>query len=179
MWLSLFLSDARRHAVQLAARAFDLSLRMFLLRAGHLRQSFGEPATGTTQNGNRHLQVVLQGNRRGTGGRHLPLRFQKQFRLGEHARANYPRAVQPGGIQLPGLPRGAMMLDEGGGHPLAVLHVDARHPAPDTSLPVASPVCLRALAAGSLPAALPPTPGDATPKSRRGRSAAPTLPTSS
>jgi hypothetical protein len=100
---------------------------VFLLRAGHLRQSFGQPPAGATQDGNRHLQVALQGHRRGTGARRLALRFQKQFRLGEHARANYPRAVPPDGIELPGLPRVATMLDEGGGHPLAVLHVDARH----------------------------------------------------
>jgi len=127
MWLSVFLSDARRHAVQFAARAFDLSLGLFLLRASHLRQSFGEPAAGTTQDGNRHFQVALQGNRRGTGGLPLPLRFQKQFRFGEDALANHARAVPPGGIKLPGLPRVAMMLDEDGGHPLAVLHADARH----------------------------------------------------
>jgi len=127
MWLSLFLSDARRHPLQLAARAFDLSLCVFLLRASHLRQSFGQPPAGATQDGQRHLQVALQGIRRRTGGRRLPLRFQKQFRLGEHARANYARAVPPGGIELPGLPRVATMLDEGGGHPRAVLHLDARH----------------------------------------------------
>ena len=124
---SLFLSDARRHPVQLAARAFDLSLCLFLLRASHLRQSFGEPPAGATQDGNGHFQVALQGNRSGIGGWRLPLRFQKQFRLGEHARANYARAVPPSGIELPGLPRVATMLDEDGGHPLAVLHVDARH----------------------------------------------------
>jgi hypothetical protein len=100
---------------------------VFLLRPSHLRQSFGQPAAGTTQNGNGHFQIALQGNRRGTGCLRLALRFQKQFRLGEHARANDARAVPPGGIELPGLPRVAMMLDEGGGHPLAVLHVDARH----------------------------------------------------
>jgi hypothetical protein len=127
MWLSLFFSDARRHPLQLAARAFDLALRLFLLRTSHLRQSFGEPAAGATQDGNGHLQIVLQGNRRRTGGRRPPLCFQKQFRLGEHALANYARAVPPVGIELPGLPRVATMLDEGGGHPLAVLHADARH----------------------------------------------------
>ncbi len=127
MWLSLFLCDARRHPVQLAARAFDLSLCLFLLRTSHLRQRFGEPPAGTTQDGNRHLQVVLQGYRRGTGGRRLALRFQKQFRLGQHARPNHARAVPPRSVKLPGLPRAAMMLDEDGGHPLAVLHIDARH----------------------------------------------------
>ena len=35
----------------------------------------------------------------------LPLRFQKQFRLGQDALANHARAFAPGGIELPGLPR--------------------------------------------------------------------------
>jgi len=94
MWLSLFLSDARRHPVQLAARAFDLSLCVFLLRASHLRQSFAEPTAGATQDGDGHFQVVLQGNRRGTGGRRLPLRFSKTAPA-RRARARERRACRP------------------------------------------------------------------------------------
>ena len=123
----MFLSDARRHAVEFAARAFDLALRLFLSRAIHFRQGFAEPPAGATQDGNRHFQVALQGNRRGTGGLRLALRFQKQFRLGEDARANHARAVPPGGIQLPGLPRIAAVRDEGCGHLPALLSIHTRH----------------------------------------------------
>jgi hypothetical protein len=38
---SLFLGDARRHPLQFPARAFDLTLRLFLLPAIHLRQGCG------------------------------------------------------------------------------------------------------------------------------------------
>src|SRR5450759_2040622 len=59
-WLSMFrlllLSDSFRHPRQLPARVFDLALRLFLLRASHLRQGFGDPPAGTTQDGGRHLQ---------------------------------------------------------------------------------------------------------------------------
>jgi len=75
------------------------------------------------QDGYRHLQIALQSGR----GRRLPLRFQKQFRRGEDALADHARALAPGSIELPRLPRVAMMPNESGGHPLTVLHVDARH----------------------------------------------------
>jgi hypothetical protein len=101
---------------------------LFLLRAAHLRQGFGEPPAGATQDGNRHLQIALHlFDRRRFGGRCLPLRFQKQFRLGENALANRAGAVPPGRIELSGLPRVATVLHESGGHPLAILHLDARH----------------------------------------------------
>jgi hypothetical protein len=70
----LFLSDARRHPLQFPARAFDLALRLFLSRAIHLRQGFGEPPAGAMQNRHRHLQVAVEC---GGGSRRLPLRFQK------------------------------------------------------------------------------------------------------
>ena len=79
------------------------------------------------QNGHRHLQIALQSGRGRPGGGRLPLRFQKQFRLGEEALADHARAFAPGGIELPRLPRVATVLDECGGHPLTVLHVDPRH----------------------------------------------------
>jgi len=55
----LLLSDSSRHPVQFPVRTFDLALRLLLLRGVHLRQSFGKPAAGTPQNGERHLQIAL------------------------------------------------------------------------------------------------------------------------
>jgi hypothetical protein len=72
-----FLSDARRHALQFPARAFDLPLRLFLLRLAHLRQSFREPPAGAAQNRARHLQIALDSGRGRSGRCRLPLRFQK------------------------------------------------------------------------------------------------------
>jgi hypothetical protein len=122
----LFLSDARRHPLQFPARAFDLALRLFLSRAIHLRQSFGEPPAGAMQNGHRHLQVAVECGCGRPDSRRLPLRFQKQFRLGEDALADHARAVSPGGIELSGLARIATVLHECGGHPRAVIPVDSR-----------------------------------------------------
>jgi hypothetical protein len=85
----LLLSDARRHAVQFAARVCNLALRLFLLRLRHLRQSVGETPAGAFEDGYRHLQFMIEGNRGGPDGHRLPLRFQKQFRLREEAFANH------------------------------------------------------------------------------------------
>jgi len=59
--------------------------------------------------------------------RWLPLRFQKQVRLGEDALANHARALAPGGIELCGLPRATTMPGKSLGHPLAIIHADSRH----------------------------------------------------
>jgi hypothetical protein len=124
----LFLSDSFRHPVQFPARVFHLALRLFLLRASHLREGFGEPPAGTTQDGNRHLQIALHlFDRRRLGCRWLPLRFQKQFRFGENTLANRACAFAPGCIELPGLPRVATVLDEGSRHALAMLRIHAGH----------------------------------------------------
>jgi len=64
----VFLSDARRHAVEFAARAFDPALRLFLLWARHLRQGLGETPAGAMQDGCRHFQIVIEGN---CGGRNM------------------------------------------------------------------------------------------------------------
>src|ERR1700688_944714 len=112
MFGSLFLSDARRHPLQFPARAFDLALRLFLSRAIHLRQSFGEPPAGAMQNGHRHLQGAVECGCGRPDSSRLPLRFQKQFRLGEDALADHARAVSPGGIELSGLARIATVLHE-------------------------------------------------------------------
>jgi hypothetical protein len=78
----LFLSDSCRHPFQFLARACDLALRLFLARAIHLRQGGRQSPAAATQNGHRHFQVALHSGRRRPTGRYLPLRFQKQFRLG-------------------------------------------------------------------------------------------------
>lgn len=79
------------------------------------------------QNGKRHLQIALDlFNRRRSCRERLPLRFQKQFRFGENALANYARTFAPGGIKLRGLARVATVLHESGGHPLTVIRVDSR-----------------------------------------------------
>jgi hypothetical protein len=86
----LFLSDPFRHPVQFPAGTLDLSSRLLLLCGVHLRQSFGEPAAGTPQNGKRHLQIAFDLFGRGGLRRlRLPLSFQKQFRFGENALANH------------------------------------------------------------------------------------------
>jgi len=82
MFRLLVFSDSFRHPVEFPARIFNLALRLFLLRASHLRQRFAKPPAGTTQDGKRHLQIALHlFDRRRLGCRWLPLRFQKQFRL--------------------------------------------------------------------------------------------------
>jgi hypothetical protein len=124
----LLLSDSFRHPVEFPARVFHLALRLFLLRARHLREGFGEPSAGTTQDGQRHLQIALHlFDRRRLDCRWLPLRFQKQFRFGQNALANRACAFAPGRIDQPGLPRVATVLDEGSRHALAMLHIHAGH----------------------------------------------------
>jgi len=114
--------------VQFPARTLDLALRLLLLCGVHLRQSFGELAAGTTQNGQRHLQIALDLCGRGRlRCLRLALRFQKQFRFAENALANYPRAFAPGGVKLRRLPGIATVLHECRSHALTVFGVDARH----------------------------------------------------
>ena len=114
--------------MEFPARSFQLTLRLFLLRASHLRQRFGKPLCGAMQDGDHHIQIALHlFDRRRSGCRRLPLRFQKQFRLGENAFADRARAVTPSRVQWPGLPRIAVMRDESGRHARAVVGVDSRH----------------------------------------------------
>jgi hypothetical protein len=128
MFRLLLPSDSFRHPVEFPARILQLALRLFLLRASHLRQRFAEPSSGTTQDGDHHIQVALDlFDRRRLGCRRLPLRFQKQFRLGENAFADRTRSFAPSRIQLPGLPRIATMRDESGRHARAVAGTHSRH----------------------------------------------------
>jgi len=106
----------------------DLALGIVLLRRAHLRQCFRQPAAGTPQNGGGHFQIALERGRLGCfRRRRSPLRFEKQLRRSEQALAHRPRTVPPGGIELPGFPRLAVMLREGRGHPFAVIQTDAGH----------------------------------------------------
>jgi hypothetical protein len=128
MFRFLFLSDSFRHPVQFPARAFDRALRLLLLCDVHFRQRLGEPPVGPMQNGERHFQIALHlFEGRGLHYGRLPLRLQKQFRLGENALASYARALAPGGVKLRSLPRIAVVLHECGGHAFTVVRTDSRH----------------------------------------------------
>ena len=105
-----------------------MDLRLLLLRAIHLSHGRSQAPVGAMQGGNRHLQIALHlFDRSRLGWRRLPLRFQKQFRLGENAFADHACAFAPGRVELPGLPRVATVRDEGGGHALAMLRIHAGH----------------------------------------------------
>ena len=118
-----------RHPIERAARGFDLALRLFPLPAVHLRHGLGQAPAGALDQGHRLVQVALECVGVSCERRRwrLPLRFQKQLRLGQDALAGHARAGAPGGVELPGLARVATVLDERGGHPLAVVPVDARN----------------------------------------------------
>lgn len=88
-----------------------------------------QSSLGAVQNGGRHVQIALQGGgpgraRRRLGGR---LGLEEQLGLVEQTLADQGRGVAPGRIQLPGLPRIAVMLGEHRGHALAVVQADARY----------------------------------------------------
>jgi hypothetical protein len=124
----LFLSDSFRHPVQFAAGALDLALCLPLLCRVHLRQRLGEPAVGTLQDGQRHLQIAFHLFPRGRlRRRQLPLCFQKQFRFGENALANHARAFAPGCVKRSRLSCIAAVLHEYSGHAFTVVRADPRH----------------------------------------------------
>lgn len=87
------------------------------------RRSFSQLPAGAAQNVGGHLQIALQ--LRLCAGHGATLRFEKQFRRGEDALSRRGRAVAPGGIELAGLARVALVLREDGGQALAVLEADA------------------------------------------------------
>jgi len=126
-------------------RLLGLPQHRFALRSVHLRhRRASQPAMRAVHNRHHHLQIAqqLRGARWDFRFR-LPLRFEEQIRCIEDALADRSRAIAPGGIQLPGLPRIAVMLGEDRGHPLAVLQIDAgrrhqklhRHVRADLALP--------------------------------------------
>ena len=108
--------------------AIDLMPRAFALLAIQLRGSGArQPPLGSVYNRGHQLQIAQQFGGCGCGFLFLPLRFEKQLRLSQEALADRGRALAPGGIQLPGCTRIAVMLGEDRGHPLAVLRALARH----------------------------------------------------
>jgi hypothetical protein len=106
----------------------------------------GQSAMSAVHNRQDRLQIAqqLRSTRRCWSFRlRSPLRFEEQIGCIEDALASRRRAIAPGGIQLSGLPRFAVILCEYCGHPSAVLQVDAgrrhqklhRHMCADLTLP--------------------------------------------
>ena len=76
--------------MELPAGVLDAVLRLLLLPAIHLRQGGAEPAAHTLQEGDGHLQILLQRHsRRLRLSLRWPLCSQKQFRLLENALAHH------------------------------------------------------------------------------------------
>ena len=125
----LLLFHSFRQLLQLAARTGDVAARLIALRAIHVRRGGGHSPTDPVHDRRRHFQVAQEFF--GLGWRrlrfHLPLRFQKQLGLLENTLAGLARAIAPGGVQLGGLPRVAVKLDERRGHLPAVFQAHARH----------------------------------------------------
>jgi len=78
---------------------------------------------GAVQDRGDHLQIAyyFSGSSRRAFLRLLPLRFEEQGGIIQNPFADRGRSLSPGGIQLAGCARIAMMLGEDGGHPLAIL----------------------------------------------------------
>ena len=114
--------------MELALDTTDLASRLVALTAIHLRRRAGQPLVGPVHDRRHHLQIAPQfgGWRRSRRRFQVPLRFQKQLGLIEKAFSDCRRAVAPGGIQLPGLPRVEPMPHERRRHPLAIIQADAR-----------------------------------------------------
>jgi len=109
--------------------ASDLLARGFALLPIQLARSCsGQPPLRPVHDCRHRLQIAQQFGGRGGGGFYfLPLRFEKQLRRIQDAFADRERPLAPGGIQLAGSARIAVILGEDGGHPLAVLQALAGH----------------------------------------------------
>ena len=112
------------HALELFSNPVDLLPRccvLLVIQLHCLRAS--ETPMRAIHNRSDHLQIAHQfgaGPRRGflLG---LPLRFEKQRRIIQNAFAHRGRSPAPGGIQLAGFARIAVMLSEYGRHALAIV----------------------------------------------------------
>ncbi len=88
----------------------------------------GQPPLRAVHDGGHHLQIAQQFGGCGGGGFYfLPLRFEKQLGSIQNAFANRGWPLAPGGIQLAGLARIAVMMGEDRGHALAILQALPRH----------------------------------------------------
>jgi len=119
-----------RQTVQLTAEVLDLpacGLALMGIQGGGLQAR--QSPLGAVQNRARHLQIAQQGGGPWGGSGRLGGRLGFEEKLGviEQARADQGRGIAPGGIQLPGLPRCAVMLNESSGHALAGLQADTGH----------------------------------------------------
>jgi len=105
------------------AKGFDLGTSGLALRRIHLRcPETRQSPLGAAQDRGRDLQIAQQGGGSGRCGGQLG--FEKQLGLVEKALADQGRAIAPSGVQLPGLPRIAVMLSEHGGHARTVVQTD-------------------------------------------------------
>jgi hypothetical protein len=110
--------------------ALDLMPRGLALPVIQLRGSGArQPAMRAVHDGGHHLQIAYQFGACPCRGflLRLPLRFEKQRRIFQNALADRMRSLAPGGIQLTGFARAAVMLGEDRGHPPAILQALARH----------------------------------------------------
>lgn len=104
----------------LAHRPTLLVIQLHCLRTG-------EPPMGAVHNRGDHLQIPDQFGGWPRRDVLLPLRFEKQRRIIQNAFADRGRSAAPGGIQLAGFARVAMMFGEDSGHALAVVQALPRH----------------------------------------------------
>jgi len=109
--------------------ASDLLACRFALLAIQLRGCRpGQSPLGAVHDHGHHLQIAQHLGGCGGGGlQFLPLRFEKQLRRIQDAFADRGRPLAPGGIQLSGLARIAVMFGEDRRHSLAVFQVLACH----------------------------------------------------
>ena len=111
------------NAVDLIPRGF--ALLEIQLRGGGARQ----PTMRSVRYGGHHFQIAQQFGA-GPGWSfllRLPLGFEKELRIIQNAFADRGRTLAPGGIQLAGFTRIAVMLGKDCGHPLTILQALACH----------------------------------------------------
>ena len=126
--MCLFREKLLVDALELSFNAVDPLPRRAALQLIQLQcRRAGQPSLSAVHNRQGHLQIADQfGGRPGWGFR-LPLRFEKQRRIPQNAFADRGRSPSPGGIQLAGFTRVAVMLGEDCRHALAILQALPRH----------------------------------------------------
>ena len=115
-------------ALELFFNPFDLLPRRCTLLMSQLHCfRTGKPPLGAVHNRGDHIQIADQFGASPWRDLLLPLRFEKQRGVIQNACTDRRRALSPGGIQLAGFARIAVMLGEDCGHPLAIFQALARH----------------------------------------------------